>query len=79
MNEPTEEEHMAWSVSQLIAFLQRCDEVAVVVLSNDAYGFSYSPLRRAATTYYHADTSFSGTVDDKATDQVPVVALWPFN
>lgn len=68
-----------WTVAQLIAFLQRCPPDMIVVLSKDAEGNLYSPLRTTGTTYYVAETRYSGFVDDDATDQVPVVSLWPVN
>lgn len=79
MSELIDEQHEAWTVAQLIAFLQRCNQDAVIVMSKDAEGNTYSPLRTAGTTYYIAETTYSGEVDDDATDQLPVVSLWPVN
>ncbi len=73
------EQHMAWSVGQLITFLQRCDPTSIIILSRDPEGNGYSPLRTAATTYYRPETSYNGEIDDTATDMVPSVALWPLN
>ena len=70
--------HMAWTVDQLIAYLQQCDQTAVIVLSKDAEGNSYSPLAVADQTFYLAETTHSGNVTDD-TQYVPCVALWPVN
>lgn len=79
MTELIDEKHEAWTVSQLIAFLQRCDGDAVVVLSKDAEGNAYSPLSVTGTTYYIAETTWSGEINDEAIDEVPAVAFWPIS
>lgn len=70
--------HMAWTVKQLIDYLQQCDSTAVIVLSKDAGGNGYSPLSGADTTFYHPETTYSGDVTENTHD-VPCVALWPVN
>lgn len=79
MPELIDEKHKEWTVAELIAFLQRCDPTARVVLSKDAEGNSYSPLSVAATTYYIAETSARGEIHDEAIDEMPAVALWPIS
>ena len=69
---------MAWTVDQLIAYLQTCDQKAVIVLSKDAEGNEYSPLAVSDATFYHPETTYSGDVTDDTSD-VPCVALWPVN
>lgn len=79
MPELIDEKHKTWTVAQLIAFLQRCDPTARVVLSKDAEGNSYSPLNIAATTYYIPETTWRGEINDQAIDEVLAVALWPIS
>lgn len=71
------EKHMAWTVSQLIAFLQKCDPTHVIVLSADSEGNNYSPLSTVGMTHYVAESSYSGYIDDEKIDQVPAVVFWP--
>jgi len=72
-----------WMVRDLIAYLQTLNQDAIVVLSKDAEGNIYSPLRTVDEDRYITDTRYSGYVlhDDRDTagESVACVALWPVN
>lgn len=72
-----------WTVGDLIAYLQTLNQDAIVVLSKDAEGNGYSPLRTVDEDRYIGDTSYSGYVlhgdSDPANESAPCVALWPVN
>lgn len=77
------------TVSELIEQLKDKDGEAIVVMSSDAEGNSYSPLRVLDSTFYVADSTYSGAVFEdwvEAKDYVDskdelqkCVALWPTN
>jgi hypothetical protein len=70
--------HEAWTCRELIEYLRGCDPDAVEVLSSDAEGNNYSPLRTVDQVRYLATTSYSGELTD-AVQHVPAVSLWPIN
>ena len=49
-------------VKELIALLQDCDQEAIVVMSSDAEGNSYSPFSGLWEGVYVPDTTWSGEV-----------------
>ena len=72
------------TVRELIAKLQKMDQDALVVMSSDADGNGYSPLRIADEDQYHAENSVSGVLweADYHEDDVPHVdccVLFPAN
>ena len=73
----------AWAVRDLIAYLQTLNQDALVVMSKDAEGNGYAPLRTVDEDRYVADTSYSGFIlhgdSDTANESVACVVLWPVN
>lgn len=76
-------------VSDLIELLQNCDPNAVVILSSDSEGNSYSPLVDCAAGFYNEKNQefnseedvYEIELDDGETDVISrgieAVVLWP--
>jgi hypothetical protein len=68
------------TVAALIQYLQTVDPSWRVVMSKDAEGNDYSPLRIVEAAHYEEESTWSGTVLDEDEDGgEPVVCLWPVN
>lgn len=76
------------TVKELIEQLGKLNQNALVVMSKDSEGNSYSPLSDAEPRLYVAETTWYGEIvdpenleDDEEVpdDAVPCVTLWPIN
>jgi hypothetical protein len=75
---------MSMTVKQLIEALKKENQDALVVMSKDGEGNSYSPLHEARATTYKATRAWDGQIDDdskpsKKNGTVAAVVLWPTN
>jgi len=75
---------MSKTVKQLIEDLKKENPDALVVMSKDGEGNSYSPLHESRSTTYKANNTWSGQIDDdskpsKKNGTVAAVVLWPTN
>ena len=68
------------TVKQLIKKLQDLPQNALVVMSKDSEGNSFSPLSEGSTEWYVPDSSYSGDlVEEKEKGAKQAVVLWPTN
>ena len=74
---------MSMTVKQLIEALKKENQDALVVMSKDSEGNSFSPLHQAQDTTYKATRAWDGQIDDskpsKKNGTVAAVVLWPTN
>lgn len=67
-------------VSELIEFLRWEPQDALVVMSKDQEGNSYSPLSSGCLGSYEAANTWSGKWDDEPLPEgTAAVCLWPVN
>lgn len=72
----------AITVKQLRELLAECPDEAIVVLSKDAEGNSFSPLPAGdglSQGRYVASSTWSGEFRSDDPDEVVAVCLWPTN
>lgn len=73
------------NVRELKALLDTLDENALVVLSSDSEGNSYSPAASHDLCEYQAETTWRGYVSHPDDEEpmpdtaVPALVLWPTN
>lgn len=64
------------TVNDLIAYLTGFSADTPVILAKDAEGNGFSPLDEVETSYYVADTAYSGELDSSGDGEFAIV-LWP--
>jgi hypothetical protein len=67
------------TVQDLIVYLTGFSGNTPVILSKDAEGNGFSPLDVAETSYYVADTSYAGELDEYGRHGEFAIVLWPVN
>jgi len=72
---------MSLTVKQLIEKLKKENQDALVVVSRDSEGNSFSPLHQAEPSTYKAERNWHGYLTDgtpsEADGTVAAVVLWP--
>jgi hypothetical protein len=68
------------TVRDLINWLETVeDKSRIVILQKDSEGNGYSPASGVDQSFYEAETTWNGFVDDDNVKAKPCIVLWPVN